>query len=50
MDHLFFRLHDVNEGMTELPELDNSESEKLRTFVQWLNGQKPFPAPIKIIR
>ncbi len=45
-----FRLYDVNEDLTELPELDNPESERLRTFVQWLNGQKPFPAPIKIIR
>ena len=47
---IYFRLHEVNEGLTELPELENPQSEKLRTFIQWLNGQKPYPAPIKIIR
>jgi len=51
--HLAFfsgRLQDINESLVELPELENSESEKLRTFVHWLNGQKPYQAPIKIIR
>lgn len=36
--------------MTELPELDNADSDRLRIFVQWLNGFKPYPAPITIVR
>lgn len=43
-------LHQVNESWTELPERGNPESERLRTFVQWLNGFKAYPAPIKIVR
>ena len=44
------RLQEVDETMTELPELDNEESERLRTFVQYLNGFKPYPVPVRIIR
>ena len=44
------RLHEVDENLTELPELDNPESERLRTFVNWLNSTKPYQAPIKVIR
>lgn len=44
------RLSGVDETMTELPELDNDESLRLRTFIQWLDGKKPFPCPVKIIR
>ena len=40
----------MDEAVTELPELDNAESEKLRTFIGWLNGNKPYAAPIRIIR
>jgi hypothetical protein len=36
--------------MTELPEKDNDESDRLRTFVSWLNTLKNYPAPIQIIR
>lgn len=44
------RLQDVDETITELPELENAESERLRTFVSWLNSGKPYQAPIKVIR
>ena len=44
------RLHEVDENLTELPELDNPESERLRTFVNWLNSTKPYQAAIKVIR
>ncbi len=46
----FDRLHSVDESMTELPELENPESERLRTFVHYLNGKKAFAAPVKVIR
>lgn len=36
--------------MTELPELENPESERLRTFVHFLNGRKPYPAPVRLVR
>jgi len=44
------RLQDVDETMTELPEKDNDESDRLRVFISWLNASKPYPAPIQIIR
>ena len=44
------RLHEVDESIAELPEMENPESEKLRTFVSWLNSSKPYQAPIKVIR
>lgn len=44
------KLHEVDESITELPEMENPESEKLRTFVSWLNSSKPYQAPIKVIR
>ena len=44
------RLQDVDETMTELPEKDNDESDRLRVFVSWLNAAKSYPAPIQIIR
>jgi len=40
----------VDEQLTELPELDNDESERLRTFVHFLNGKKPYSAPLRIVR
>lgn len=52
IEHIFgtTRLLDVDERLTDLPEKDNDESERLRTFVHWLNGAKPYSAPIRIIR
>jgi len=44
------RLQDIDESMTELPDLANGVSETLRTFIGWLNGKKPYHAPIKVIR
>ena len=44
------RLQDVDETLTELPERDNEESERLRIFISWLNTSKPYPAPLQIIR
>ena len=44
------RLQDVDETMTELPEKENDESDRLRVFISWLNTSKPYPAPIQIIR
>ena len=40
----------VDETMTELPELDHAESNKLRTFIGWLKGNKPYGTPLRIIR
>ena len=45
-----FRLQDVDETMTEFPELDNPESDRVRTFIQWLNSNKPYPVAIRFIR
>ena len=44
------RLQDVDETMTDLPEKETEESERLRLFISWLNGFKPYTAPIQIIR
>lgn len=35
---------------TTLPELETPESERLRNFVFWLQNQRPFHSPLKIIR
>jgi hypothetical protein len=43
-------MHEVDENMCDLPELENPESERLRTFVHYLNGSKPYPATIRVIR
>ena len=40
----------VDETITQLPELENAESEKLRTFIGWINRNKAFAAPLCIIR
>ncbi len=34
----------------ELPELETEESELLRTFISHLNDQRPFPAPLTVLR
>ncbi len=44
------RMQDVDENIYDLPELDNPESERLRTFVGYLNGSKPYPAAIRVVR
>ena len=46
----FFRLYEIDENMYDLPELDNPESERLRTFTNWLNSSKPYPASIRVVR
>ncbi|XP_038061133.1 protein transport protein Sec24A-like isoform X2 [Patiria miniata] len=40
----------IPEGMTELPELANPASERLRTFIMWLLDKRAFAAPLQIIR
>jgi protein transport protein SEC24 len=40
----------IQDGMTELPELENATSDRLRTFINHLNDQRPFPASLLIIR
>jgi len=41
---------EVEENLTDLPELDNEDSERLRTFVQFLNNNKSHPVPVQIVR
>lgn len=41
---------DVDENLTDLPELENEDSERLRTFVAYLNGSKPFPVNVTVVR
>merc|ERR1712107_741580 len=41
---------DVDENLTDLPELDNEDSERLRIFVQHLNNFKPYPVNVSIVR
>ncbi|TRY80868.1 hypothetical protein TCAL_12910, partial [Tigriopus californicus] len=43
------RIQNVDETLTELPELETPESERLRHFVNWLNSNKAYPAPIRVI-
>ena len=40
----------VGADVTELPDLDNAESERTRTFIQWLNNAKPYPAGLRIVK
>ncbi|XP_022080960.1 protein transport protein Sec24A-like isoform X2 [Acanthaster planci] len=40
----------IPEGMTELPELANPASERLRTFILWLLDKRAYAAPLHIIR
>jgi len=44
------RMVDVDEHLTDVPELDNEDSERLRAFIQFINNKKSHSAPIKIIR
>merc|ERR1719153_1548998 len=41
---------DIDENLTDLPELDNEDSERLRTFIQSLNNSKGFPVNVTIVR
>ncbi|KAF7996308.1 hypothetical protein HCN44_001940 [Aphidius gifuensis] len=40
----------IPEEMYQLPELDNEDSERLRNFVFFLQEEKPYYAPMQIIR
>ncbi|KAG8200765.1 hypothetical protein JTE90_006348 [Oedothorax gibbosus] len=40
----------IPEDMTSLPDLPTPESERMRNFVSWLQDQRPYHSPIKIIR
>merc|ERR1712179_193200 len=40
----------VDENLTDLPELENEDSERLRTFVANLNSSKPFPVNVTVVR
>ncbi|XP_078576784.1 protein transport protein Sec24A-like isoform X4 [Branchiostoma floridae x Branchiostoma japonicum] len=40
----------IPDVMFELPELDNADSERVRSFVGWLREQRPFFPPLQIIR
>ncbi|KAG8337450.1 Protein transport protein Sec24B [Homalodisca vitripennis] len=33
-----------------LPELENSTSEAIRSFVTYLQNEKPYPIPLQVIR
>jgi len=41
---------DIDENLTDLPELDNEDSDRLRTFVQSLNNTKGYPVNVTIVR
>jgi protein transport protein SEC24 len=43
-------LSEVDEHLTDLPELDNDDSERLRSFVQFLNNKKSHPVPVRVVR
>ncbi|XP_059471799.1 protein transport protein Sec24A [Neocloeon triangulifer] len=40
----------IPDVMTELPVLDNQDSERMRAFVNYLKEIKPYPPPLQIIR
>ncbi|XP_019639512.1 PREDICTED: protein transport protein Sec24A-like [Branchiostoma belcheri] len=40
----------IPDVMFELPELENADSERVRSFVGWLREQRPFFPPLQIIR
>jgi len=40
----------IPENLTILPELVTPESERMRNFICWLQEQRPFHSPLKIIR
>jgi len=44
------RVTDVDENLLDLPELDNQDSERLRTFIHHLNSNKSHNVSVKIVR
>jgi len=40
----------IDENLTDLPELENEDSERLRSFVASLNLRKSHPVPVRVIR
>ncbi|GFU59402.1 protein transport protein Sec24B [Nephila pilipes] len=40
----------IPEDLESLPELATPESERMRAFVAWLQDQRPYQSPLKIIR
>jgi len=40
----------VDENLTDLPELENEDSERLRGFVASLNAKKSHPVPVRMVR
>lgn len=40
----------VDENLTDLPELDNEDSERLRGFLASLNGYKSHALPVRVVR
>merc|ERR1712183_837134 len=41
---------DIDENLTDLPEMENEDSERLRSFIQALNNAKGFPVNVAIVR
>jgi len=41
---------DIDENLTDLPELENEDSERLRSFVQSLNNNKGYPVNVTVVR
>lgn len=41
---------DVDENLTDIPELENEDSERFRVFIQYLNSFKPYPVNVTIVR
>lgn len=44
------KVTDVDENLLDLPELDNEDSERLRSFIHALNNKKSHSVPVRIIR
>jgi len=40
----------IDENLTDLPELDNEDSDRLRLFVQSLNSRKSHSLPVRVVR
>merc|ERR1719309_1676087 len=40
---------DIDENLTDLPELENEDSERLRSFVQSLNNNKGYPVNVTVV-
>ena len=39
---------EVDSNLTDLPELENDDSARLRGFIQFLNNRKSHTVPIKV--